>query len=325
MTTPYAPVAVSAGESGYFSAPTPMLDPHLFAAGTDKFLDSVRQWVLGTLYGYWEGKYRRPRDWSTVWVAGSGISHQWSASRGNGDLDILIGVDFPLFFRSNREYLGFGENDMASIFNQEFHAELWPSTSATSLPSSQPDGPPQTYEVTFYVNPGADDIRKINPYAAYSLTDDSWTVRPPTVEQSEHRDVPAEYWSAVADERRLADTIVTRYNAMARQTVGVKMDTPGWRNAVNSLNLVAAQAKSLFDDIHLGRRQAFGPGGSGYGDYYNFRWQAHKQAGTVQALDEIAKSRDKILEQAAVDSYGAPIESADVVLRRAALWNRGRR
>jgi hypothetical protein len=94
-----------------------------------------------------------------------------------------------------------------------------------------------------------------------------------------------------------------------------------FKNLVTSQSIVVQQAKALFDDIHLGRRQAFGPGGSGYGDYYNFRWQAHKQAGTVQALNTLATTDVEAHKAQETDLYGAPLDDAATALAKAALWN----
>src|SRR5881227_3059425 len=83
------PVDLTEGQSGYFSAPSNVLDPRLFDG--DEIRHEVRVWIINTLYDYWRQHYRLPIAWSTVWLAGSGISYQWQAARGNGDLDVLIG------------------------------------------------------------------------------------------------------------------------------------------------------------------------------------------------------------------------------------------
>lgn len=322
MTTGYegflskaaAPVQVTPGGSGYFSAPEAALDPHLFNGEIIK--PEVRRWILATLYGYWMTQFNQPQQWSTVWVAGSGISYQWAANRGNGDLDILIGVDFPMFFRFNDNYLGMSELDMADIFNSGLKHGLWTQTAHTNLNG-------QTYEVTFYVNPRSADIRDIHPYAAYDLTNDSWTVRPPDAAATSHADVPKEYWDTVNDERRYAESVVSRYNILATQARTQPAQSPGWHNTMRQVEIAVAQANTLFSDIHLGRKQAFSPGGSGYADFYNFRWQAHKQAGTVQALHDVAVAHVTAREAADTETYGRPVDAADVALRRAAMWNRG--
>ena len=305
------PVSLDQGESGYFSAPSQTLDPHLFDGETIK--PDVRTWILNRLYEYWDQRYFDARSWSTVWIAGSGVSYQWNAARGNGDLDILIGVDFPRFWQKNSRLLGLSENDVADIFNQEFHQGLWPSTANTDFHG-------QTYEVTFYVNPSSTDIRDIHPYAAYDLTHDSWTVRPPSGEDFTH---PQEFYKYAEDEATQARNLVERYNTSANQAKASQPGTPGWHNAMRQVDLLASQASTMFDSIHLGRRQAFGPGGSGYGDYYNFRWQYHKQQGTAQALNAVRKAHEQAHEEFNAQVYGEAIEPASVALRRAALWNRG--
>lgn len=317
------PVEKTPGESGYFSAPSQVLDPRLFGS-TEKVRSEVRHWILRTLYDYWEPKYHNPKVWSTVWLAGSGISYQWSADRGNGDLDVLIGIDFPLFFRYNDRYLGFGEDDVADMINQDLHQGLWPRTNSTEIGSVGPPhegGTADVFEVTFYVNPRSTDIRDINPYAAYNVTEDEWTVRPPVLSQNPAQAFPQPFWDAANTERRYADSLIQRYNQVASQIGSQQVNSPAWHNTSRQLEVLTSQASTLFDSIHLGRRNAFGPGGSGYGDYYNFRWQFHKRGGTVQALDGIAHQRSDATDQADTGLYGAPLSSAHQALLTAATWN----
>lgn len=294
------------GESGYFSVPEDHLDPHLFEG--EHLRPDVRNWVLHTLYAFWTPRYHSPQRWSRVWIAGSGISYQWAAARGNGDLDVLIGVDWDQFFQSNPGYAGFSESDMAEMVNAEFHQSLWPSTANQNLNG-------QVYEVTFYVNPNSTDIRNIHPYAAYDLTSDVWTVRPPTGGDFLH---PQAFYEEAQREAETAQEIIGRYNHAVNAAGASQPGSPGHLNASNAAALAASQAGALYDNIHLGRKQAFGPQGAGYGDYYNFRWQYHKQQGTAQALHAVASNRDDL-----TDPWGVAIPAADVVLRRAALWNRG--
>lgn len=316
------PVSLGAGESGYFSTPSDALDPHLFEAGTDHIRPEIRRWILDRLYSFWKTRYHNPEDWSRVWIAGSGISYQWSASRGNGDLDILIGVDFVQFWQDNPRYHGLSEQDVAEIFNQEFHAELWPETAEVEFSSTRDGDLKQSYEVTFYVNPNSTDIRDIKPYAAYDLTGDTWTVRPPSGEDFNH---PKEFYDYAEEEARHARDLVERFNTHINQARGEKPGTPRWYNSVRQVDLLASQASDLFDSIHLGRKNAFNPGGSGYGDYHNFRWQYHKQQGTAQALNAVRKAHLTAHQEFNERLYGGPIDAADVALRRAALWNRGGR
>lgn len=304
------PVSPTAGESGYFSAPEQSLDPRLFDG--DHLKPGVREMLVRNLYSFWGSKYNTPRSWSTVWLAGSGISYQWAASRGNGDLDVLIGVDYDDFYDANPSYRGLSETDLAAIFNEELHQGLWPHTAETAIGGG-------IFEVTYYVNPNSTDIRNINPYAAYDLSHDSWTVRPPSGDAFNH---PQEFYTSAEAEAKQARQIVDQYNTLANSAKAMNPGSPGWHNTMRQMELVTGQAAAMFDSIHLGRKQAFGPGGSGYGDWYNFRWQYHKQQGTAQALHAVAQASKTAREDYNTAVYGGPIDAADVALRRAALWNR---
>jgi hypothetical protein len=325
MAKALEPVDATPGQSGYFTTPQKSLDPHLFPGGKESagVRPEIRKWILDTLYGYWEKKYSRPRSWSTVWIAGSGISYQWAGARGNGDLDILIGVDFPAFFRYNERFLGLSESDLADQFNTEFKTDLWPQTAHTKFSSTIQGDLKQEYEVTFYVNPHSTDIRDIRPYAAFDLSSNSWTVHPVHVPDDPEHGYDTQWWDAVEDERKVADTLVARYNGLAAQAKASPYGSPGWHNTMRQIEMTTAQAQTLFDSIHLGRKNAFGPQGTGYGDFYNFRWQAHKRFGTVQALHALGLAQQKAREDSYADLYGEQIEPAAVALRRAALWNRG--
>jgi hypothetical protein len=304
------PVSPTEGESGYFSAPEDTLDPHLFDG--DRIKPGVRKWILDRLYDFWGKRFKDPEDWSTVWIAGSGISYQWAAGRGNGDLDVLIGVDYSDFFEANEAYRGFSPADLSAIFNEDFHAKLWPDTAESVINGA-------VYEVTFYVNPGSTDIRDINPYAAYNLTDDTWTVKPPSGDDFNH---PSAFYDQAEAEAQQARDLVAKYNSLANSLRAYSPGTPGWHNSMRQAEMIVSQASTLYDSIHLGRKQAFGPGGSGYGDWYNFRWQYHKKHGTAQALHGLAAAHQTAQDDYNKSIYGGPIAGADVVLRRAALWSR---
>lgn len=314
------PVEEHPGGSGYFNPPDPTLDPHLFNG--DVLRPEIRTWILRTLYGYWSTKFHNPEAWSTAWLAGSGISYQWSGDRSNGDLDVLIGVDFPKFFDNNIDYVGLSETELADIWNTDFKTNLWPTTAATEFKA--PGELKQAYEVTFYVNPGSTDIRDIHPYAAYDVTHNQWTVKPPVLPQNPESLYPKDWWDYVNSEKTQADGLIARYNGLYNTLQGTHPSSPGWQNALSGMNLVLDQARALFDDIHLGRRKAFGPGGNGYGDLFNFRWQAHKRLGTMQALASLAKARHDALEANDTALYGAPIASPEQVLTQAILRSRVR-
>ena len=159
--------------------------------------------------------YRHPDLWAHVWLAGSGVSYQWSAAREPGDLDVLIGVDYIQFRKAHPEYMGLSDVEISKMLNEDFRNNLQPETENWN-----------GFEVTFYVNPGATDIRTINPYAAYDLTHDEWTVNP-SKEGAPHNYV----WDDAArrDLSRTSD-IVSRYSKAVTDLQAAPND-PARRNA----------------------------------------------------------------------------------------------
>lgn len=274
-----------AGASSYFSDPTDDLDPRLFAPGTDVLLPPVRAWILDRIYRFWSAHYAHPQWWSTVWIAGSGITHQWSAGRevsGPGDLDVLVGVDWQTFFQSNPDRRGQSDDAMAAFMNEELHQQLWPSCANAVLPGG---GAP--FEVTFYVNPTATDIRTINPYAAYNVTTNTWTVRPPVLGAHPNLDVPADWMDKVNFEAGRARELGDRFVAL-RERLRVNTDPAAQINALTAMHEVLGTAGQLFSQIHSRRKIAFSPGGEGYRDFNNWSWQFLKQQGASQQLHQLA-------------------------------------
>lgn len=300
------------GVSGYFSTPTLDLDPRLFPRRSDSLIPSVRAWILSTLYRYWLRKYAHPQWWSTVWIAGSGITYQWSGGRsvaGPGDLDVLIGIDWPLFFRANASWIGTPDAAMATQMNEEFHNELWPSTSTAVLPSG---GEP--FEVTFYVNPTGTDIRDINPYAAYNVTTDDWTVKPPILSEQPNEDVPGEWKSAVEGEAHVAQSLTNEYTGLRNAVLTEAPSAPRQINLLTRMHQVLSDASNLYGSIHTDRRMAFSEGGQGYSDYYNYRWQRHKLLGSGAQLHALAGLDHEVHKDVAVRCYNGGILDAQHAL-----------
>jgi hypothetical protein len=411
------------GASGFFSRPTPGLDPRLFPATSDRVHPEVRRYILHTLYGFWGHLYLHPHQWSTVWMAGSGITYQWSGQREvgtPGDLDVLIGVEWDEFFWSNPSFRGMSNVDMAEQMDEELSSQLWPRTANVffhtgggtpfaqgvapvpgaglrsitpegSVPSASPGttgistsggstgshspstksfwqrnlasapsaGVPTaaddtgssssttaiqpgafaassvggattlsgssattsqglsdyshmsggTFEVTFYVNATGTDIRDIHPYAAYDLTDDQWTVRPPALSEDwdPRRDLEHDWWTSIDQDTSKAHELLNNFHHQ-RDLLGLHTAGSGeWTNAVTSLHSSMREAHVLFDDIHTGRRAAFGPDGQGYADYNNVRWQAGKQSGAVQALHSLAALDSLVHSDYEQNCYGGAV------------------
>jgi hypothetical protein len=280
------------GESGYFSKPTETLDPYLFE-GTHLKPD-VRTRLINLLLDYLDSRYRDANSWTRIWLAGSGISYQWSAARGNGDLDVLFGLDYDKFVQSNPRFAYDTREEIAEQIDADLRTNLWPSTAYISFPLTDDDLYNYNhYEVTFFLNPGVgagkEDIMNIHPYAAYDLTQDEWTTKP-AKSGSPVFQHPEEFARAADLNIQTTQAIVDRYNAVQREEAQTLPGSPYAVNAAAHKRLIVEEARNLLDSIHLGRRAAFTGNGEGYGDYYNYQWQRAKQDGLVMALNNIIGS-----------------------------------
>jgi hypothetical protein len=296
------PVALHGGSTSYFSTPEQELDPMLFSNTTLK--GWVRNGILHMLFDFLNEQYRHPDLWCHVWIAGSGVSYQWAAQRDPGDLDVLIGVNYVSFRRAHPEYAGLTDTEISKMLNEDFREYLQPSTENW-----------HGFEVTFYVNPGATDIKTINPYAAYDLTHNEWTVFPsktgapqnPEWEQRAQKD-----WAMTSD-------IVTRYSKALTDLQNAPND-PTRRNAEFRLQQAMQQGSLMFEDIHRNRRIAFSQSGQGYYDYHNYRWQAGKKSGVIPALRQMYDYLRSAKEQEALETYGVELPDTQTLIRRAATY-----
>lgn len=291
-------------DTSYFSRPAAGLDPRLFTNG--KLRGETRSAILQLLFNHLNRLYTGADAWAHVWLAGSGVSYQWAANRDPGDLDCLIGIDFPKFRKSNINYAGFSDKEIATTLNEGFRAELQPQTEMFM----------GTYELTFYVNPQS-DIVKIKPYAAYSVTDDDWTVVPSFAAAEVN---PA--WEKLVEQDRLTGIdIITRYiSAKTRFETATNQALKA--NARSDMRVALSQAVALYDTIHESRSNAFGPSGEGYSDFDNYRWQAGKRTGLIPGLRSIKKTLDDELAQTTQKTYGVELPDANTLVRRAATYRR---
>lgn len=256
--------------TSYFSEPSKILDPTLFE--NRRLKSWVRQGILELLGGLFDKEFRHHEIWAHPWLAGSGVSYQWQASRHPADLDCLVGVDFVQFRKANPEYTGLLDSEIAEMINEFFRSALQPKTENW-----------HGYELTFYVNKNSTDIREINPYAAYDLKFDEWTV-PPDPTQSAPSNPE---WDAAADaDTRMAQQIHVRFTSALNDYQTSHADA-NRRNAEVKMSAAKVQANALFDEIHGNRRDAFSLDGAGYYDFNNYRWQAGKRSGVVDVLRTI--------------------------------------
>lgn len=295
----YEAVTVEPSETSYFSNPQAGLDPRLFR--DNQMVGSVRDGILRILFEHLRNNYYNPEAYIHAWLAGSGVSFQWAANRSPADLDCLIGVDYIRFRQSNLKYAGFSDKEIADMFNENFREDLQPKTEEFM----------GVFELTFYVNVQT-DIRNIKPYAAYSLTDDDWTVEPQNLTVTLGRD-----WERkVTRDENMAVEILTRYSE-ALSKIGTATTDAARRNAEATLKLSIEQGAALFEDIHHGRNAAFSQSGQGYLDYSNYRWQAGKSSGVVQALKQLKDLSKKTRQEFESQTYGMELPDARVLIRRA--------
>lgn len=288
--------------TSFFSTPEDHLDPTLFDG--DVLREDIRKDILGILTRYLTEHDLAPKAWMKVWIAGSGASYQWSAARMPGDLDVLIGVNYVKFRQLNPAWGGLSDDEIADALNSMLWNELVPEYGDYL----------GQYEMTFYVNPDSTDIRNIKPYAAYDVTNNSWTVHP-VAQVHQHN---AEWdVKANADHVRAA-SIVSRY---ARYLTDLQnTPNPAYRtNAERALEQIMDDASDFYEEIHQGRRQAFSRVGEGYTDFGNYRWQAGKATGAVQALKEIKEYRDEQLRDKELSTYGIELPDTNTLVRRAAM------
>jgi hypothetical protein len=195
------------------------------------------------------------------------------------------------------------------MINDDFRTGLMPNTKNW-----------EGYEVTFYVNPGATDIRVIKPYAAYDLTHDDWTVHPDP--QAQATLTPQWEQAAKVDNEKAKD-IVSRYTTLTASLKAAKNDAQR-RNAEYLLLNLLEQANALYEDIHGSRKLAFSESGQGYADFYNYRWQAGKRLGTVGVLSRLKEFHDDYKTAEEVTTYGVELPDIRTLIRRAAMYRANR-
>lgn len=307
----YDPVDIHESSTSYFSTPDQSLDPSLFE-GT-RLKPHVRSWILDTVHSFLDEKYMHSESWSRMWITGSGVSYQWSAAREPGDLDVMLGVDYVRFRQANPSYSGSSDAEIATGLNMDMFSELYPEIDGVSFGQSN-------FEVTVYVNLGVtaerDGVLFIRPYAAYDVTQDEWAVTPdphPVIR------VHPSWHVSVETDRQMGENIVRQYGEALR---GIRNSTnPAHRtNAEHKLGIVLDAAAGLYEDIHAGRRAAFGPAGMGYSDFHNYRWQSGKQTGVVQAMRRLKDYQTSARHSEEFETYGMELPDIETLVRRASTY-----
>ena len=305
------------GSTAYFGddvPPKPALDPHLFDAH-EKLHPDVRALAINTVSKFLTQVLglRQPDHWLHLWITGSSAGYQWAI---DADFDIMVGVNIVRFSESNPDFGGFDETDLAAWLNEHLKGELWPALEHLTI-----HGAP--YEMTYFMNVGTgDNVLNIHPYTAYDIIANQWVLHPSVDRIAYHSRFPVSWFARATEDTNRAHELGSRYNALYNDLTASQPNSPGYINAQTGLNLVAAQARALYDDIHLGRQMAFQGGGSGNLDWHNFRWQMAIKSGTVNALQPIVHAQSTARQLEETEQYGAPLEGADALIRRAMLYRR---
>jgi hypothetical protein len=188
------------------------------------------------------------------------------------------------------------------MFNEGFREEIYPETAEFM----------GVFELTFYVNIKP-NILDLKPYAAYSLTDDAWTVTPTHEELA----IDPKWEQKTQKDKTMAIEILKRYGtAMAK--LEQSTNESARVNASSERENALTQAVGLYEDIHSGRKNAFSESGQGYGDWFNYRWQSGKRSGIVQGLQKLKDLKESDFKTFSEKTYGAELTDASVLIRRAA-------
>jgi hypothetical protein len=298
------------GDSGYLSDPAHNLDPDLFNGMTMR--PEVRMFILDTLT---EALARMGlkdiRDWLYLWVIGSSMSYQWAEQVGHGDIDVTFAADITKFLQANPHF-AVGAEDAATKVKQYIKANVAPGTSRKMFGG-------HAYEVTFFWNPDVTngDLGQIHPYAAYDIIKNEWTVEPVKLPAHPASLYPREWFDRADNDLTATNALTRAYDQSSGSLDFAHPSTPGHINALARIKLVASQAQALYDEIHNGRMEAFSGSGAGYGDWHNFRWQRGKGSGTIKGLSEILGPYKQYKDAEESRLYGAPLEGADELIRRA--------
>jgi GNAT superfamily N-acetyltransferase len=225
------------------------LDPRLFDEN-ERMHPIVRQHLLSLLNSFWAPKYGDSwQSWARVYLAGSEASHFY----GNGDLDILIGIDHDALNHHVDTFVGEPPAAVDEKLTDELRHGLNDDARMLPGPDGKETGP---WENTWYVNPSSYDIRDIKPYAAYDITRDEWAVKPV--------EVPDDF-----SPEKLPESTWDVFEALQKLIGAVRELPDGVRER---------EGAALYDYLHADRHSAFGPEGTGLYDPSNAVWKALDKA-----------------------------------------------
>jgi 2'-5' RNA ligase len=229
-------------EGRYWGPNSAQNDQRLFSG--DHLRPEVRQDILDRVGGVL-GAYDGWEKWTRVYFAGSQAA-QWldQNGQGNGDFDILIGIDFEEFRGLNPQFEEIEDAEIATTLTDELWAKANAKEYYFTLHDGRSVGP---FDRTFYCNPRAWDIKALHPYAAYNVTSDDWAVHPLQVPKNwSAKSLPESYWG-------YAEALLAEIKAIGQLP-------PEERHRM---------AENLWEELHSHRSDAFADGGHGLFDLSN--------------------------------------------------------
>jgi len=126
MDMEYPDIEVAPSSTSYFSDAQEGLDPRLFDG--EHLRPAVRENLLTLLFHCLGLYFEYPHEWVRAWIAGSAASYQWDAARYPMDLDVLVGVNYPVFRSRNPQYRGLSDDEIAKMINEIMNSDLMPHT-----------------------------------------------------------------------------------------------------------------------------------------------------------------------------------------------------
>lgn len=245
--------------------PTYGLDHRLFDEN-GQLKPDVRRYILETLGDWWKPTYGVNWDeWAKVYFAGSEAS-EWTSEtlEGNGDFDVLIGIDYDAF-RANacKCHPAGTDQEITDELNANLRKLDERTANAMIMVDGELTGP---WDNTWYVNQDSWDIRKIKPYSAYDVSDDRWAVKPPHLPSWDISQFPE--GEALVEEARAVASYVEAI---------LKLPEP-YRTQ---------QGYALWQHLHSDRGRAFTGQGEGWYDPANVIEKWLDQQGLWEKLVEI--------------------------------------
>lgn len=238
--------------------PTYGLDHRLFTG--EQLKPEVRTAVMSRLGPVLEPLLGQSWEaYTKVYLAGSEAS-EWTSEtlEGNGDFDTLIGIDYGHARDMHAPLADLDDSDITDLVNTALR------TSYNASPWVAPFG--GTFDLTGYCNAGSYDIRRLKPYAAYNISDDQWSVRPPHLPDWSIDRLPEGGDNLLAEAEGYAAVV----DAIS------KMPEP----------FQTQQGKALWKHLHSDRGRAFSDEGEGWLDPGNLIEKALVEWGVWDKLVE---------------------------------------